>query len=272
MRWTKLAMGGAVGACLLAASIQPARAQSRDNRDNGDRGRRAAVHQEHDYVTNATFTAAPDAQRNARTVVTVDDFTLEKVLAPSGDATIRLSQDEDTVTIAVNSGGYTVQRGKRTAHFNPQAATVADMDDVRSVLLGSSAVRVFRRLTASLEDRDDDQTGPLMLSALADGAIVGLLDGDSAAPKRIGKRITRTARAAMQPAKFVGGDYMFEDCVLKYELSLLNAWDLFILCEETAWNSKWYVWLVTEPLCELEFMLRTQQYVYQFISCFAYPF
>src|SRR5207237_7268064 len=90
MRWTKLIMGGAVGACLLAASIQPARAQSRDNRDNA--GRRAAVHQEHDYVTNATFTAAPDAQRNARTVVTVDDFTLEKILAPSGDATIRLSQ------------------------------------------------------------------------------------------------------------------------------------------------------------------------------------
>ena len=270
MRWTKFTMGGAVGACLLAVSIGPAGAQSRNN-DKDDRGRRAAMHQEHDYITNATFTAAPDAQGNAKIAATVDGFTLEKILAPNGDATIRLSQDKDTVTIAVNNSGYLVQRGNRKAHFDPRAPAIADLDDVRGVLLGSSAVRIFRRLTASLEDRDDDQTGPLMLSAMVDGAIVGLLDGDSAAVQRVGKRVTRKARAAMQPAKFVGADYMFDDCVLKYELSLLNAWDLLMMCEETAWNSKWYVWLVTEPLCEAEFVLRSQQYVYQFISCFAYP-
>jgi len=272
MRWTRLAAAVPVGVCLLIASIQPARAQTPDRSNAGDAPRRPAVHEEHDHVTNAVFTAVPDGQGNANVVVKVNDFALEKILAPDGESTFRLSQQSDIVNIAMNNGGYVVQRGKRTARFDSQHGTTAELDAIREVLLGSPAVRTFRRLTASLEERNDDETGPLMLRALVDGAIVGMLDGDAAAPLRIGKRVTRKARAAMQPAKFIGADYMFEDCVLKYELSLLNAWDLLMECEGAAWNSKWYVWLVTEPLCETEWLLRSQQYVYQFISCYAYPF
>jgi hypothetical protein len=272
MRGTQLPVCVPVAVFVLAASLQPAHAQSRDSRDPGAESRRPVVHEEHDYVTNATFAAMPDGQGNAKVTVRVDDFAVEKILAPNGDSTIRLSQGKDTVSIALNNGGYSVQRAGRTAHFDPQAPTVGDLDAVREVLLGSSAVRVFRRLTASLEDRDDEATGPLMLSALVDGSIVEMLDGDSAAPARIGRRITRKARASMQPARFVTGSNTFEDCVLKYELSLVYAWDLLQACVEAAWNSKWYIWLVAEPLCEVEFFLRSQEYIYQFISCFAYPF
>ena len=46
--------------------------------------------------------------------------------------------------------------------------------------VGTAAVRTFRRLGAALENRDEsDDEGPLFLSALIDGSIVQMLDGDS---------------------------------------------------------------------------------------------
>ena len=33
-----------------------------------------------------------------------------------------------------------------------------------------------------------------------------------------------------------------------------------------------YIRWGAETFCEFEFFLRSQQYIYQFMSCFAYPF
>jgi hypothetical protein len=106
-------------------------------------------------------------------------------------------QGKDVVSIAMNHGGYSVARGRKTARLDSQSGQ-EDLDAVRAVLLGSQAVRTFRRLSASLENRDDDDAGPLLLSTLVDGAIVQMLDGDSGATGRIGKRITRKQRAGLR--------------------------------------------------------------------------
>ncbi len=193
-------------------------------------------------------------------------------MAPTGDTTIRLTQGKDAVTIAMNHGGYAVARGGKTAGFDPQSRRQEDLDAIRAVLLGSPAVRTFRRLSASLEGRDEGgEEGPLFLSTLVDGAIVQMLDGDSGATERIGKRITRKYRAGIHQAK-LRPDNLFTDCILSYELSLMEAWDLFYQCTATALNTLWYFWWGAETMCELEFLIRSQQYIYQFMTCMAYPF
>ena len=133
-------------------------------------------------------------------------------------------------------------------------------------------MRTFRRLSASLESRDDDDSeGPLFLSTLVDGAIVQMLDGDPGAAERVGKRITRKRRASLQQARLMP-DHLFTDCILNYEMSLMNAWDLFYQCTDTTFTLHWLIWWGAETFCEFEFLMRSQEYIYQFLSCFAYPF
>lgn len=271
MRWTTYAIAIPFGLFALAANIQPAAAQQRDNGDKGRQARRP-VHEEHDAVTNTVFSSTVDEQGTARFVAKVDDFTLEKAIASTGDSTIRLMQGKDVVSIAMNQAGYVVARGRKTARFDSQTGKQEDMDAIRAVLLGSQAVRTFRHLSASLENRDDDgDEGPLILSTLVDGAVVQTLDGDSGATARVGKRITRKRRAGLRQAR-LRPDNLFTDCILNYEMSLIEAWDLFYTCTETAFNTRWYFWYGAEDLCELEFLIRSQQYIYQFMACFAYPF
>jgi hypothetical protein len=260
-----------VGLCLLAANIQPAVAQQRNNGEKG-RAVRRAVHEEHDAATNAVFSSSMDEQGNVRVSATIQGLLFEKSVAPSGEATLRLTQGADVVSIAMNQGGYLVERGAKTARLDPRSSAQEDLDAVRGVLLGSPAVRAFRRLVASLENRDDgDEEGPLLLGTLVDGAVVQMLDGDVGATHRIGKRLTRRRRAALRPAK-LRPDNLFTDCILNYEMSLMEAWDLFAICTDTSFNTRWYYWYASETTCEFEFLIRSQQYIYQFIACFAFPF
>jgi hypothetical protein len=164
MRWTKPAVIVTLALLLVPAGSRPLEAQPRS---------KPVIHQEHDRLTDATFSSTVDEQGNARSTVAVGDFLLEKVLAPTGDATLRLSQGKDVVTIAVNHNGYLVNRGKKSARVDSQSGQQEDLDQVRSVLLGSSAVRTFRRLSSALENRDEsDDEGPLFLRKIDDGTIV----------------------------------------------------------------------------------------------------
>jgi len=270
MRWTKLGLALWIGLLTIAGSIQPAAAQSPQNA-GPQRGR--TPYREHDDATGAILTAAPDDQGNARFVLTVNELRVEKTLATNGDTTLRLIDRSDAVTITLSNAGYAVERANRRARFDPQSATTEDLDAVRSVLLGSRAVRSFRMLTAAFEARDDgDEDTPLVLGTLVDGAIVQLLDGDSGAPSRIAKRMTRKLRARLKPAKLMPGTLFFDDCVIRYEMGVLDAWSLLSQCQESAWSMPWYYWWLSESFCELEWFLRSQQYLYQFMSCFAYPF
>src|SRR4051812_4285776 len=105
MHWTTKAVAIPLGMFVLAANIGPAAAQQRPARE------------ERDAVTNTVFSATMDEQGNARLTAAVADFTLEKVVAPTGDATIRMTQGKDVVSVALNHGEYVVSRGKKTAHL-----------------------------------------------------------------------------------------------------------------------------------------------------------
>lgn len=269
MRWTKFGLALSAGLFTIAASIQPASAQSRQDAAQA-KGR---SHEERDQATGAVLTVGTDDQGNAKLTLTVNELHVEKSLAANGDVTLRLSEGSDVVTVGLSGTGYLVERGNRRARFDPQNGTIENLDEVKRVLIGSRAVRSFRMLTAAFEARDEaDEDTPLVMGALVDGAMVQLLDGDSGAPSRIAKRLTRTLRARLKPAKLMPGDLVFNDCVLRYEMGVLDAWSLLSQCQDTAWTMPWYSWWLGESFCELEWFLRSQQYIYQFMSCFAYPF
>jgi hypothetical protein len=271
MRWTTYAMAIPLGLFVLAANIEPAAAQQRNDAGKGPLGGRRA-RDERDAATGTLFSSTVDEQGNIRITAKVGDLTLEKAVASSGDATLRLVLGKDVVSVAMNHGGYLVERGKKTARFDPQTGKPEDTDAIRALLLGSPAVRTFRRLSAALESREDnDSEGPLFLSTLVDGAIVEMLDGDSGAPERVGKRITRKRRASLQQVSLMP-DHLFTDCIMNYEMSLISAWDLFYACTETTFSLHWLIWWGAETFCEFEFFLRSQSYIYQFITCNAYPF
>ncbi len=253
---------------LLAMAIPDlAGAQGRRNDSPARNG-----YQEYDRITDATFTATADAAGNAVLTLKGGDFTLEKVVAPSGDTTLRLTQGKDVVTIAISQAGFEVGRGRRTLRWDPRADKGDAFDAIRALLLGSPAVRSFKRLSASLENRDEtEEDGPLAVSALIDGAIVQLLDGDVDAPKRIGRRVTRKQRAALRAVSLKRAPDFFRDCVGLYQVALMDAISQYESCWVDANDSSWWSRSLIFKLCEWEWALRSQQYVWQFIGCFMFP-
>jgi hypothetical protein len=258
-----------VKAFIVAMAVVPALAAAQGNgNEKGQRGR----YQERDTATSTSFTATTDVAGNAVLTLKGGDFTLEKVVAHTGDATLRLSQGKDVVTIALSQGGYHIARGQKTVRIDPRTDKQDKLDGVRSVLTGSQAVRSFKRLVATLEQRDEsEEDGPLALSTLLDGAVVHMLDGDADAPLRIAKRITRKQRPGVRfiSAKRLPG--VMVDCIGLYQVSLVSAYGQFESC---AIESKGYSWwsrdLVYE-LCSWEWAIRSYQYIWQFIGCFMLP-
>ena len=251
---------------IVAMAVMPALAAAQGN---GQRGR---AYQEHDAATRTTFTATTDAAGNAVLTLTGGDFVLEKVVAHTGDATLRLSQGKDVVTIALSQIGFQVARGQKAVRVDPRSDKEDKIDAVRSVLLGSQAVRSFKRLVASLEDRDEGEVdGPLALSALVDGASSSC---STVTPKRHGASPNGsressaqgfgTVKARRAPATFV-------DCIGSYEFALMSAISQYETCYVDATGYHWWNRNLVYKLCDWEWAIRSQQYVWQFIGCFMFP-
>jgi hypothetical protein len=259
-----------VTAFIVAMAVVPVLAAAQDNGKAG--GQRRRTYQEHDAATRTSFTATTDAAGNAVLTLKGGDFVLEKVVAHTGDATLRLSQGKDVVTIAINHGGFQVARGQKTARIDPRSDKQDRHDAVRSMLTGSNAVRSFKRLVAALEQRDEsEEDGALALSALVDGAIVHLIDGDADAPLRIARRITRKQRAALRLVNAKRAPGVYNDCIGGYQIALMSAWGLFQNCAIESTEYSWWNRDLVYQLCSWEWAIRSYQYVWQFIGCFLIP-
>lgn len=246
----------------LAAAQRPGSASAQERR----------TYQEYDRATNATFTATSDATGNAVLAVKGGDFTLEKVVAQTGDTTLRLSQGKDAVTIAISHTGFQIARGQRSARFDPRTDKPEKLDSIRSMLTGSQAVRSFKRLVASLELRDErDEDGALALSTLVDGAVVHLLDGELDAPLRIAKRITRSQRPGLRQVKAKRAPGVYYDCIGGYQVALMSAWAQFESCAIESKEYSWWSRDLVYQLCSWEWAIRSYQYIWQFIGCFLIP-
>ena len=227
---------------------------------------RPATVLQYEPALDATFSMgfAPDG--SAWTQVDAGDLKVEKWVTAAGQATIALSHRKDHVLLRLTTDGYIVSRGKKSGAFSLNNPDEEHRAALRSVLLASPAVRAFRALTAALERRTSEDSAATIATML-DGALVATLDGDEAAADRIGRRATRRVRANIRPA---AAGQQFTDCVGLYERSLLYALNEYEGCLDLPNATFWWSLMFT-PYCSLEYFLRSQQYIYQFISCMAIP-
>ena len=241
-------------------------------RETARRAERRGNYQEHDRATNTSFTATTDAAGNAVLTLHGGDFTLEKVIAHTGDATLRLSQGKDVVTIAISQGGFQVARGQKALRVDPRCRLAGQGGQRPVNPVGSQAVRSFKRLVSALEQRDEtEDDGPLALSAMVDGAIVQLLDGDPDASRRLAKRITRKQRAALRVVKAGRLPGVMVDCIGLYQVALMSAYGQFESCAIESTDYSWWSRDLVFQLCSWEWAIRSQQYIWQFIGCFMFP-
>jgi hypothetical protein len=235
---------------------------------NIEAGIRLIGQPQHDNALDATFSLGMAADGSAWSRVESGELTVDKWATASGDATLVLNYRKDRVTFTLKSNGYTVSRGRRTASFSPLEASEDRRTAFRTLLVGSPAVRAFRAFASALERRAGEDT-TAMISTLMDGALVATLDGDDGAVDRVGRRLERRMRASLRQAHgTTPAQYQFNDCMLAYERALLSSWNLYTSCINT--DSFWY-YFAYAPICAFEFGIRSQQYVFQFISCMAIP-
>jgi hypothetical protein len=227
---------------------------------------RTIAMQEYDRALNATFSmgAAPDG--SAWTEVQAGELTVDKWVSAAGQAVLTLRYRNDKVSFRLTADGYSISRGRRSARLTRDDRNEDRRTTVRELMLGSPAVRAFRALTTALERHEGDTSGA-EISTILDGALVAMLDGDDGAVDRLGRRATRRARANIRPASVAA---QFTDCVGNYERALLFAMQDYEACMTTAFDIWWWSPIYT-PLCSLEFFGRSQQYIYQFITCLAIP-
>jgi hypothetical protein len=257
-------------AFLAAIAGVPALAAGQGTGNEAGQARR--VYREQDPATNTTLTATTDREGNAVVTLKGGDFTLEKVMASTGVATLRLSQGRDVVTIAINHAGFEVARGQKSARIDPRSDRQDKLDAVRAMLVGSQAIKSFKRLVASLEQRDEgEEDGALAVNALVDGAVVLLLDGDADAPRRLAKRLTRKQRGGVRVARAKALPGVFVDCIGLYEVALLTAWGQFESCYLESRDYSFWTRDFIAYLCEWEWIIRAEQYVFQFIGCTLIP-
>ena len=71
-----------------------------------------------------------------------------------------------------------------------------------------------------------------------------------------------------------GGEphYRVKSAADGHERALLEAWSQFTQCMEWASDISMYFQDWAQGFCYWEWIARSQQYIYQFISCMAYPF
>ena len=257
-------------ALIAALVLVPSLAAAQRSGGAGTQARR--TYQEFDRATNTTFTATTDISGNAVLTLKGGDFALEKVVAQTGDATLRLTQGKDVVTIAISQQGFQIGRGERTLQIEPRTDRENKLDGARTMLTGSQAVRSFKRLVAVLEQRDEaDEDNALALSTLVDGAVVHLLDGDADAPLRIAKRISRKHRANFRVVSAKRAPGVYIDCIGNYQIALMSAWGQFQSCAIESTGYAWWSKDLIYDLCSWEWAIRSYQYIWQFIGCFLLP-
>lgn len=214
---------------------------------------------------DATFRAGPTEGGTAWIGIRSAGLVVDKRVSATGVMTMRLEYGSDAVTFEISARAIRVERGSRSVHLTPEGAPGPDADSLRRLLVGSKAVAAFRALTAALERREADD-GAITVSAMIDGAFVAALDGDQAAVERIGRRVTRRARARARQAAL--GTAQFSDCVTDYERAILDAYRILGACYS---QPSWYYYLLNYPFCSFEYLLRAEQYIFQFVSCVAIP-
>ena len=150
----------------------------------------------HHRSPEISFTLTRD--RGSVRLAAAGAFSMQKTVMPDGstDATVECSGD--VVSIAATHVAVVVTRGNRSVTVNVNGGHDAQLDRVRSLLLGSPAARAVRTLATVLEESAVD--APERTGMRLTGALLAQIDGDEGAVRRMSRELqARYARSVRRP-------------------------------------------------------------------------
>lgn len=186
-----------------------------------------------DARTDAAFFFSLTEDGGFRMLVKAGQLEVDKTVYPGGRSRIVLQADSDRVSVTVGAGVVEVER--RIAgrmRLDVAGATEAEWLQVRVLLAGSNALRLFRALASSLDASTLKTPGGAAV-VLSD-AVLGSLDGDVGAVGRFMQRVRAAVQARIRPVRFATSE---EDCWHNYEQETLHAMDDYDSCRNMF---RWY--------------------------------
>ncbi len=231
------------------------------------------------HATHATAPAVPQVQRDERTdttffftaendgavrirIAAANVLQVEKVVYPDGHFTIVLQAGSDRVSVGVSEGVLDVERGRRSLRLALSKPANDDWMRLRTMLVGSRALDLFRALALELDEALASTPGGAAV-ALSD-AVLGYLDGDVGAVDRLDRRYRRAARARIQ----VAASFLVRQngCWDRYQEMVVAAADDYSSCRRTF---SWYNPRQAE--CVFVWSLQAESAWFQFLGCSSIP-
>ena len=186
------------------------------------------------------------------------NLQFRKRVRSNGSYTLNLDTPRDSVTMAFGEHTITITRGRKTIALAFATASDDDYDNAHRLLADSGAARLLRTAAANVEETEDDS--PETAALLMADAVVGLLTGDTSAPRRVARHLTRHVRALVRPAM------MQVDCYTSWEHRVLTASYDWEACE-----SDFSVWNPIRHLCAARWLLQAESYWFTFLACSGIP-
>ncbi len=245
----------------LIAIARGADAQSRTHASPDTLGRpvpAAAMQARRVERADMTFNTTPMRDGTIAIDAHGGELVLRKHIRPNGSYTLVLQTPRDRVTVAFEEHAITVTRDKKSAVLALGRASDEDFDRVHRMLADSRATRLMRVAAANVLESEDDS--PEAASLLMADAVVGLLTGDGAAPRRVARHLTRRVRASTRPAG------MQVDCYAVWERKVMLAFSDAAGCEDS-----FSVWNPTRYLCAMRWLFQAESYWFSFLSCSGFP-
>jgi hypothetical protein len=216
----------------------------------------------HDARTDASFFFSSTRDGAVRMMMKSADLELEKTVYPDGRFQIVVQIGDDHTSVVGAPGTLEVERRNRgREHLDVARAGDDEWLRTKVLLAGSKAIRRFRTLAYNLDARTL-QT-PAGAAVLMSDAILGLLDGDVGAIRRLGQQI-RAARQAQTRPVALGQEFL--NCYRKYAEAVTAALDEWLQCSSQYWMYDPRQWL-----CELDWLLKAESAWFQFFGCSAIP-
>lgn len=254
-QWLQVAVVGLGLATASTAFAGPAPSASAGSA-SGRPSVRPAAQVQYDQEVGAVHSVQMTPDGGARILTDAPGVRVEKLLYQD-HFVVTLTADRDRVEVRAAAGSVSVRRGRRSHTFASATVSERDLDEARKVLQGSRAVRAFRVLAAQLEERDGT---PLAESVLVSGGLIGLLDGDLAAPRRIARKLAAKHRAGLRAARTQS--YTSGQCWNVYSREANQIMYDFEDCTRRAsWNPIYSVG------CSVEFTIRAESNWFWFLSC-----
>jgi hypothetical protein len=217
-----------------------------------------------DPATRAAFVYGASRDGGLRVTTTIGELDVRKTVYADGRVEIVLEAGRDRLAVSMAPYSVDVERRGRRAHVDVGRDEEEDWLNVKEVLAGSRALRLFRGLTAALDPATlETVAGAAMLSG---DALLGYLDGDVGAIPRLAEHFIKQRKAKLKPASFEDEFVGEKRCYDIYEEETARAAREYNECRRAFnWYSGW------QAACAFRWTLQVESAWFQFLACSAIP-